>query len=393
MPGYYFDYNATTPLATSVLQAMMPYLTEHYGNPSSLHEMGQTAAKALKDARRKAAALLGASEDSEIIFTSGATESNNAAIRSALYHSKNRKEIITSAVEHSSVRKLCYQLAKEGFVVHEVGVNADGRLDADLFYKLLSEKTAVVSLMMANNETGIFFPVEEIGIKVKEKGAFFHVDGVQVVGKRLLNLKKTPLDFFSVSAHKFYGPKGMGALYVRKGVPFQPLISGGSQERGRRAGTENLPGIAGLGAACDLIASGLEAEILRLNNLKETFESEIKKKIPNVLITGEGEDRLANTSHIRFSGIEAETLLMALDQKGIYASSGSACMSGAQDPSHVLKAMGFSDEDAKSSVRFSFGLQTSESSLYVLISELRDTVHRLRSMNSHKAAYAEGMTV
>lgn len=389
---YYFDYNATAPIAPSVLKAMMPFLTDHYGNPSSVHEMGQIAAKAVKDARKKAALLIGASDDSEIIFTSGATESTNAAIRSALAVNKNRKEIITSAVEHSSVRKLCYQLAKEGYKIHEIGVDASGHLDIAAFDEALCDKTAVVSLMMANNETGVFFPVEALAARIKEKGAFFHVDGVQAIGKCLIDLKRTSIDFFSLSAHKFYGPKGVGALYVRKGVPFHPLISGGSQERGRRAGTENLPGIVGLGAACDLILESLENEILRLKSLQQLFETEIKKKIPGIFITAEHSLRLVNTSHIRFQGIEAETLLMALDQKGIYASSGSACMSGAQDLSHVLKAMGFSDDEAKSSVRFSFGLQTTESSLFILISELRDTVHRLRSMNAQPKTYAEGIS-
>ncbi len=392
MPGYYFDYNATTPLAPEVFQGMVPFLTEHYGNPSSLHEMGQTAAKAIKDARKRVAALLGAAEDSEIIFTSGATESTNAAIRSALTAFKNRKEIITSKVEHSSVRKLCYQLAKEGYIVHEIGVDNAGRLDVKALYEILSEQTAVVSLMMANNETGVFFPVDDVGRKIKEKGAFFHVDGVQAVGKCPLNLKKTPIDYFSISAHKFYGPKGVGALYVRKGTPFHPLICGGAQERGRRAGTENLPGIAGLGFASDLVLRDLEAEIFRLKNLQQLFESEAKKQIPGVTVSGEKELRLVNTSHLRFQGIEAETLLMALDQKGIYASSGSACMSGAQDPSHVLKAMSFSDEEAKSAVRFSFGLHTTEASIFILISELRDTIHRLRAMSAPSAVYAGGIS-
>lgn len=390
MTGYYFDYNATTPLLPEIFQAMAVYLTDHYGNPSSSHEMGQQAAKALKDARRKTAGLLGAADDSEIIFTSGATESTNAAFRAALHAVPEKREIVTSAVEHSSVRKLCAQLQKEGYVIHEIGVNRDGQLDLGALYNALNDQTALVSLMMANNETGVYFPVEAVGKKIKERGIFFHVDGVQAVGKHRLILREWPIDFFSISAHKFYGPKGVGVLYVRKGIPFYPLIAGGSQERGRRAGTENVAGIAGMGAASEWVLNHMDEDIPRLKKIQQLFETEVKKQIPGVSITGEKSERLVTTSHLCIAGVESETLLAALDQKGIYASSGSACMSGAQDPSHVLKAMGYSDAEAKSAVRFSFGVPTTEASIFILISELRDTVQRLRAMNAYSPLYAGG---
>jgi cysteine desulfurase len=387
----YFDYNATTPLDPAVFTAMEPYLRGQFGNPSSLHQLGQQAARAVKEARRQAAALVGAHDDSEIIFTSGGTESNNAALRSALQISK-RNEIVMSAVEHSSIRKLCQQLAKEGYMVHEIGVDRHGVLDEKAFEAALTDRVAVVSLMMANNETGVIFPVEEIGKKVKAKGILFHVDAVQAVGKCAIDLKKSAIDFLSASAHKIYGPKGAGFLYVRKGVSFHPLVCGGGQERGRRAGTENVPALAGLGKACQVARQQMALETEKIRGLRNLFETEVQRQISGVSITAINSERLSNTSHICFKGIQSETLLIALDQREMYASSGSACMSGAQEPSPVLKAMGFSDEEAASAVRFSFGRFTTETDILILIQELREIVDRLRGRSEQTQSHSQNKT-
>lgn len=379
MSPYYFDYNATTPLAPEVLKEIEPYLTRHFGNPSSFYQLGRVTHRALRDARRRVASLLGTPDETEIVFTSGGTESNNAAIRSALFLSGPKRQVITSAVEHSSVRNLARQLQKEGYQITEIGVDGQGCLNLEELKEAVSDQTAVVSLMMANNETGVVFPIEEVGKITKEKGIFFHVDAVQAAGKIPLHLKDSAIDFLSLSAHKFYGPKGIGALYVRKGTPFSPLIFGGSQERGRRAGTENVPGIVGLGVASELAEKKLPEETVRLRRWQAEFESAIRSRLSGVTVSGELAERLPNTSHLRFEGIEAETLLIALDQKGIYASSGSACMSGSRQPSHVLKAMGCTDDEASSAVRFSFGRHTTDQEIQFLVDELSRLVTRLGS--------------
>jgi cysteine desulfurase len=373
----YFDYNATTPVDPEVFRATEPFLREHFGNPSSLHQMGQVSARAVKEARRHLAAFLGAQDDSEIIFTSGGTESNNAAIRAALAAS-GKKEIVTSAVEHSSIRKLCQQLVHEGYTVREIGVNQTGALNQSELEAALTDQTAVVSLMMANNETGVIFPIEEIGKKVKAKGILFHVDAVQAAGKMPLTMKAGTIDYLSLSAHKIYGPKGIGILYVRKGAPFQPLICGGGQERGRRSGTENVPAIVGFGKACEILREQMGSETARLQDLRDFFEKELRRQIPEAAVTASFSDRLVNTSHVCFEGVKNETLLIALDQKGLYASSGSACMSGAQEPSHVLKAMGFSEDRTMGAVRFSFGRFTDENTVSQLIQELKEIMARLK---------------
>jgi cysteine desulfurase len=380
MQSYYFDYNATTPVAPEVFEAMKPFLTEHFGNPSSLHHLGRVSAQALREARRNVASLLGAYEESEVIFTSGGTESNNAALRSALVLSPGKKKVVTSAVEHSSVFKLCCQLEKEGYRVQWLGVDSQGGLDWNELRSALTEDTAVVSLMTANNETGVLFPVEKVGEMVKERGILLHVDAVQAVGKFSIDLKKSSIDFLSLSAHKFYGPKGIGALYVRKAARFQPLIFGGVQERGRRAGTENVPGIVGLGAACQLVQKDLAEEIHKPALLRDKFEEKIFEKNSGVFVNGHKTQRLQNTSNLRFEKVDGEALLFALDQKGICASSGSACMSGSQEPSRVLKAMGLSDEEANSSLRFSFGRYTTDAEIEEGVKVLTETVARLRTI-------------
>ncbi len=378
MPGYYFDHNATTPVRPEVRSAMEPFWDQWFGNPSSLHGAGQIAAKALREARTHVAALLGA-QPRQIVFTSGGTEGNNLALRAALAAASDRNEIVTSAVEHSSVYKLCRQLEKEGFTVHYVAVNARGELDLDELQNQMNAHTAVVTLMAGNNETGVLFPVREIASRVKQTGAFFHVDAVQAAGK--IPLSVDGIDFLSISGHKLYAPKGTGALYVREGIPSRALQYGGSQERGWRAGTENVAGAVALGKACQLAHEEMEFEIKRVTNLRDTFETQVRERMDNVEINGVDAQRLPNTSNLRFQGVDGEALLFRLDQSGIAASSGSACMSGAREPSHVLKAMGLSDEDANSSIRFSFGKMTTPGMISESVVLLAEAVSDLRKIN------------
>ena len=381
---FYFDFNATTPVDREVLQIMLPYFSGNFGNPSSFHQSGVSASAALREARKQVALLLGAAEDSEIIFTSGGTESNNMAIFSAL-RTTGKTRIVTTSVEHSSIRKLCKQLEKDGFEIVELPVKSSGMLDLENLDSVLSDQTALVSVMAANNETGVVFPIQEIGFKLRERGILFHVDAVQAVGKIPFDLKNTPVDFLSLSAHKFYGPKGVGALYARKGARFQPFIFGGSQERGRRAGTENVPGIAGLGAACRILFAKMSSEIERVRALRDSFESIVMEEIPGTIINGASVRRIPNTSSLRFEGVDSEALLICLDRSGIFASSGSACMSGSREPSHVLKAMALSDEEANMAVRFSFGRYTTRDEIGVLIAALSENIARLRSLDASGA--------
>ena len=375
----YFDYNATTPMDPEVLNAMMPFLTKHYGNPSSLHSAGRMPSKGLRDARRHAAQLIGALREEEIIFTSGGTESNTAAIRAALAALPDRREIITSCVEHSSVLKLCRELAGQGYKVHEISVDDQGRLETDELFQVLSDRTALVALMLSNNETGVLFPLELLGEKIREKGALFFVDAVQSAGKMQVNAAKLGCDFLSLSSHKLYGPKGSGILYHRKTAPFSALVWGGSQERKRRGGTENVPGIVGTGKACEIAIEHLSAEQKKLSTMRNYFEENIQKKIHQVWVHGQEADRLVNTSNLAFKGVDSEALLAALDQKDICVSSGSACMSGAGQPSHVIQAMGFPDEHARSTLRFSFGRFTTQDEVEILISELQLAIERIRN--------------
>ncbi len=384
MKTYYFDYNATTPLAPEVRAAMEPFLTEHFGNPSSLHGLGKQAARAVREARKKTALLLGAEHENEIIFTSGGTESNNTAIRSALASFPDKKQIVTSSVEHSSVYRVFRQLEKEGYTVHWLKVDRQGLLDLAELDECLSEQTALVSIMTANNETGAVFPAFKIAGKVRARGILFHVDAVQSVGKIPIRLKNSRIDFLSLSAHKFYGPKGVGALYVRQGAPFHPLILGGAQERGRRAGTENVAGIAGLGEACEMALREMEAESERLLRLRGLFESRAQETIPDIAINAEEAERLPNTSNIQFKNADGEALFFALDQKGVCASNGSACMSGSREPSRVLKALGLSDETANMSLRFSFGRSTTETDIEEGVALLSETVQRIREIPLEK---------
>ena len=374
----YLDHNATTPVLPEVVAAMQPYGSDLYGNPSSIHESGTKVARAIREARREATALLGAQEESEIVFTSGGTESNNAALRSAIWTQKGKHRIVTTVVEHSSIIKLAKALEEENREVIYCPVTKEGHLDREKFREALTENTAVVSVMMANNETGVIFPIEEIAREVKSKGILFHVDGVQAAGKMLLALKDWPIDFFSLSGHKLGGPKGIGVLYLRKGVAFRPLIFGGSQERGRRAGTENVPGIIGLGAACKRRLRTLAEDGVKVRGLRDYFEEAVLNRISGVEINGDRESRIPNTSNLAFEGADSEALLILLDQEGICASSGSACLSGSFEPSRVLKAMGWSAQRAKSSIRFSFGTSNTRVEIDRVVGLLERFVRHLR---------------
>jgi cysteine desulfurase len=324
------------------------------------------------------ALLLGAQDAREVIFTSGGTESNNTAIRSILAHAGPKREIVTSRVEHSSILRLFKQLGKEGYPLRFVGVDPQGRLDLEELKQTMNDQTALVSLMMSNNETGVLVPIEAAGQIVKAQGIPFHVDAVQSVGKQGIDLKQSTIDYLSLSAHKLYGPKGVGALYARQGRPYQALIFGGGQERGRRAGTENVPGIVGMGAASRYIREHLADEMVHARQLRDYFEKLVSERIPDVFVNGGEAERLPNTSNLGFEGVDGEALLFALDQKDIWVSSGSACLSGAREPSHVLKAMGRSDEQANASLRFSFGHGTQRADLDAAVQTLSQTVRELR---------------
>ena len=376
----YLDHNATTPVWPEVVEAMTPFWEGLFGNPSSIHESGTLVTRELRRARREAASFLGAGDDSEIVFTSGGTESNNTILRSAITTQIGKRHLVTSTVEHSSILKTARALQEEGAEVTLIPVSSEGGLDREKLREAVTGKTALVSVMMANNETGVIFPIEEIGKELRERGILFHVDAVQAAGKIPFSVESLPVDFLSVSAHKFGGPKGVGVLYVRKETPFRPLIFGGSQERARRAGTENVPGIIGLGAASRKVQERFVEENSRMQKIRNYFEERVLRTIPGVQVNGSRNYRLPNTSNLAFDGVDAEALLILLDQEGVYASSGSACISGSPAPSHVLKAMGFSDERAKSSVRFSFGPQNTLEEVEIVLELLQRFVSRLREI-------------
>jgi len=380
MKVIYVDNNATTKVAPEVLEAMLPYLKEYYGNPSSMHTFGGKVDRNIKEARTSVASLLGAAPE-EIVFTSCGTESDSTAIRAAILSNPDKKHIITTRVEHPAVKNLFEYLSKNGYRVTFVPVDNKGRLDMDYLYKNLTDNTAIVSIMWANNESGVIFPIEEISRAVKERGTVFHTDAVQAVGKIPIDLNKIDVDMLSLSGHKLHGPKGVGALYVRKGTKFSPFLIGGHQESGRRGGTENVASIVGLGKASELAAAYMEEENTRVKQLRDKLESEILKQIPNAIINGDRENRLPNTTNVSFEYVEGESILLMMDEFGICASSGSACTSGSLEPSHVLRAMGVPFTAAHGSIRFSLSIYNTEEEIDFIIEKLPPIIERLREMS------------
>jgi len=376
----YADNNATTKVDEAVFEEMRPYFCELYGNPSSMHFFGGQVQKKVDEARMRTAELLGALPE-EIVFTSCGTESDNAAIRSALETSPERRHIITTRVEHPAVLTLCRNLSKKGYRITELSVDGEGRLDLEELKRAVDEDTALVSIMYANNETGVVFRIEEIGAIVKDKCAVFHTDAVQAVGKIPLDMASSTIDMLALSGHKLHAPKGIGALYVRKGMPFRPFLVGGHQERSRRAGTENTAGIIALGKACQLAASHLDEENTRVKGMRDRLEGEILRLIPKVRVNGGAARRLPNTSSVAFEFVEGEAILLLLSEKGICASSGSACTSGSLEPSHVLRAMGVPFTCAHGSIRFSLSRFTTDADVDTIIRELPPIIQRLRDMS------------
>ena len=381
--GIYLDNNATTMVAPEVVEAMLPFLTEQFGNPSSLHHYGNKVGLALKKARAQVQALLGAEHESEIIFTSCGTESDSTAILSALAAQPGRKEIITTMVEHPAVLTLCEHLEKEGYTVHYLKVDAKGRLDMGAYMDLLSNRVAIVSVMWANNESGTLFPVEEMAELARSAGVMFHTDAVQTVGKVPIDLKETAIDMLSLSGHKLHAPKGIGVLYLRRGTRFRPLLRGGHQERGRRAGTENSASIVALGQACEMAQRHMDYEKTFVRVLRDRLEQGILATVPHCFVTGDPGNRLPNTCNIAFEYIEGEAILLLLNKQGIAASSGSACTSGSLEPSHVMRAMGIPFTAAHGTVRFSLSRYNTSDEIERVIVAVPPIVAQLRKLSPY----------
>lgn len=382
MRKVYLDHSATTPVRPEVAELMMTYLTTHYGNPSSIHSFGREAKKALETAREQVASLIGADNPSEIIFTSGGTEADNLAILGVAYaYAKKGKHLITSTIEHHAVLDTFKYLEKQGFKVTYVPVDSEGLVNPQDVEEAITDETTLISIMHVNNEVGTIQPIEEIGKIARSRGIIFHSDGVQSAGKIPVDVNKLNVDLFTVSSHKIYGPKGVGCLYVRKGVRIEPQLHGGGQERKRRPGTENLPGIVGFGKAAELIAQELEQEMVRQTELRDMLIDGILEKIPHVKINGHREKRIPGNVNVSIQYVEGESLLLSLDMKGICASSGSACTSGSLDPSHVLLAMGIPHEIAHSSLRMTLGRDNTKEDIQYVLEVLPPIVERLRSMS------------
>jgi len=382
MKVIYLDNNATTKVAPEVMEAMLPYLSEYYGNPSSMHSFGGDVAAKIKAARQNVADLIGAASPDEIIFTSCGTESDGTAIRAAIESYPDKKHIITSRVEHPAVKNLCETLSKKGCRITYVPVDGEGRLDLDYLYDNLSDDTAIVSLMWANNETGVIFPVEEISREVEDRGIVFHTDAVQAAGKFPIDVKSTGVDMLSLSGHKFHAPKGIGVLYIRKGTKFSPYMIGGHQEHGRRGGTENVASIIALGKAAEMAKAHLDKNGYEpVGKLRDKLEATLLEKIPHSIVNGDRKNRVLNTTSIAFEYVEGEAILLMMNEYGICASSGSACTSGSLEPSHVLRAMGVPYTAAHGSIRFSLSRYTTEEEIDVVIEKLPPIIERLRSMS------------
>ncbi|MDY0375432.1 MAG: cysteine desulfurase NifS [Desulfobacterium sp.] len=376
----YTDNNATTRVAPEVLEEMLPYLSEYYGNPSSMHSFGGNVGRKITEARAKVADLINADPD-EIVFTSCGTESDNAAIHAALEANPEKRHIVTSNVEHPAVKNTLERLAKKGYTVTFVPVDTKGRLDIDLLYKSMSENTALVTLMWANNETGVIFPIKEIAKKANERGILLHTDAVQAAGKIPIDVKDSGVDMLSLSGHKIHAPKGVGVLYVKKGLKFTSFMTGGHQEKGRRGGTENTASIIGLGRACELAKDHLGEMDKRVRQMRDYLERQLLEKIPSSSINGGIKDRLPNTLSIGFDAVEGESILLLMDQAGICASSGSACTSGSLDPSHVLMAMKVPFESAHGTIRFSLSIYNTMEEMDHIGTVLPQVIKRLRDMS------------
>lgn len=378
----YMDNNATTRVDPEVVEAMLPFFSENYGNPSSMHILGGVAGKAVAEAREKVAQLLNAHPD-EIIFTSCGTESDNTAIRGVLEARPDKRHIVTTRVEHPAVMNQVPYLRQKGYRITELRVDRNGMLDLDELESSLGDDTAIVSVMYANNETGVIFPIDEIGEMVKARGIPFHTDAVQAVGKVPVDVSKLPVDLLTLSGHKIYAPKGIGVLYVRRGTRIAPFMIGGHQERGRRGGTENVPYIVGLGRAAELVREKLPEEMVRLQALRDKLEEGILEKIPNVIVNGKAAPRVPNTLSCCFEYVEGESMLLMLSDLGICASSGSACTSGSLEPSHVLRAMGVPYTAAHGSIRFSLGRFNTDEDVDYVLDQLPRIVERLRDISPY----------
>lgn len=383
MKNVYLDNNATTKVDPMAVEAMMPLFSQQFGNPSSIHSFGDQVGAKLKVARRQVADLIGALHESEVIFTSCATESTTTAIYSALKVHAHKKEIITTAVEHPATLDVCEQLEREGYTIHRLPVNKKGQLDIQEYSRLLSDNVALVTVMWANNETGTIFPVPEMAKLAREKGVLFHTDAVQVIGKVAIDVQDTDIDMLSFSGHKLHAPKGIGALYVRRGVRYRPLLRGGHQERGRRAGTENSASIVAFGIAAEQAEMHLETMNKKIRALRDKLEQGILAQVPHAFVTGDPDNRVANTCNIAFEYVEGEAILMLLNQHGIAASSGSACTSGSLEPSHVMQAMQIPFTAAHGTIRFSLSRYTKEKEIDAVIAVVPGIIEKLRTFSPY----------
>ncbi len=381
MKVIYTDNNATSKVADEVIEEMMPYFGELYGNPSSMHTFGDQVGKKVDQARQRVADLINADPE-EIVFTSCGTESDNAAIHAAIKAFPERKHLITSRVEHPAIKNLFSYLEKtQGYEVTFVPVDKKGQLNTQVLYDSMSENTALISLMWANNETGVIFPIEEVAKRANEQGILFHTDAVQAAGKLDIDVKKTGVDMLSLSGHKIHAPKGIGVLYVKKGFKFSPYLIGGHQEDGRRGGTENTAFIIGLGKACELAKQNLEQMNTQVRQLRDYLQTQLLEKIPATSVNGVLDNRLPNTLSIGFDAVEGESILLLLDRDGICASSGSACTSGSLDPSHVLMAMEVPFKSAHGTIRFSLSHYNTKQEMDLIVTSLAPTIEKLRGMS------------
>jgi cysteine desulfurase len=381
----YLDHNATTALEPAVLEEMLPYFREQFGNASSYYRLGREAKEVLEQSRKTVAALIGA-QPAEVIFTSGGTESDNLAIRGIARSLREKgNHIITSSIEHHAVLRTCEDLQNDGFSVTYLPVDGSGTINPDDVKRRIGKKTILISLMYVNNETGVIQPIEEVGKIAREAGIIFHTDAVQAAGKLPLNVELLNVDLVSITAHKIHGPKGIGALYVRRGTPLRPVMTGGHHEHNLRAGTENLPAIAGFAKALSLVSEQRETEVRSIALLRERLESQVLAQIPDIQINGAGAPRVANTSNISFYSIDGESILLHLDLRGIYASTGSACTTGSPEPSHVLRAMGVPASIAQGSIRFSLGSDNTEQEIDTVVDALVEITAHLRAITSLKA--------